>query len=305
MLAIEISSLYKKYPGNIQAVNGLSLAIEEGSFFALLGPNGSGKTTTLGIISSLVQKTSGIVKVFGHNIDKELIKAKHCIGIVPQDFNFSIFETTFDILVNQAGYFGIEKSIAKIRAEEYLCLLGLWHKKDTKAGQLSGGMKRRLMIARAMMHCPKILILDEPTAGLDIEVRYQIWNFLQIINKEQKITIVLTTHYLEEAERLCETIAIINNGQIIRQDSMENILASFTMQSYIAQLSEPLEVLPNLNDVMLKLHSPYKLEINFQAPATISTLIEQLSSHNIIIKSLSSQGSKLEELFLNLTGTAL
>jgi ABC-2 type transport system ATP-binding protein len=305
MLAIEISNLYKEYPGGVQAVNGLSLNVKSGSFFTLLGPNGSGKSTTLGIISSLVQKTSGSVKVLGHDIDKNLIEAKHCIGLVPQDFNFSMFETVLDILINQAGYFGIKRDVAKIRAEKYIQLLGLWHKKDARGGQLSGGMKRRLMIARAMMHQPKILILDEPTAGLDIEVRHQIWNFLQLINKEQKITIVLTTHYLEEAERLCDTVAIINEGKIIRQDSMENLLSSFSIYSYIAELEEPLAVLPDLKDIELKLSNPYKIEIDFEHPNSISSLMEQFSLHKIKIKSLTPQESKLEKLFLNLTGADL
>ncbi|MGB4191847.1 MAG: ABC transporter ATP-binding protein [Rickettsiales bacterium] len=301
MLAIEISNLYKKYPRNVQALDGLSLKIEEGSFFALLGPNGSGKSTTLGIISSLVQKTSGLVKIFGYDIDKQLSEAKNYVGLVPQEFNFFIFETLFDILVNQAGYFGVESKIAKIRAEKYLSLLGLWHKKDAKARELSGGMKRRLMIARAMMHQPKVLILDEPTASLDIEVRHQIWDFLQFINREENTTIILTTHYLEEAERLCNDVAIINNGKIITQGLMQNILASFSEQSYLAELSTPLKISPSLKGFELNLQNSTNLEINFESPYTVSNLFEQLLLHKIEVKTLNLQGNRLEELFLNLT----
>ncbi len=305
MLAIDISDLHKTYPINVHALNGLSLQIETGSFFALLGPNGSGKSTTLGIISSLVQKTAGTVKIFNYDIDKQLSQAKHCLGIVPQEFNFPIFETLMDILMNQAGYFGVKRNIATKRAEEYLDLLGLLHKKNAKAGSLSGGMKRRLMIARAMMHSPRILILDEPTAGLDIEVRHQIWKFLKMLNETRNVTIILTTHYLEEAENLCKDIAIINQGTIVQQGSMKNILSSFSKQSYIATLTSPLKKLPNLNGILngisLKLHNLTELEIEFESPNTISAVINQLNAQNIEIKTLSIQTSRLEELFLNLT----
>jgi ABC-2 type transport system ATP-binding protein len=300
MLAIEILNLNKTYSPNIIAVNNVSLSIEQGDFFAILGPNGSGKTTTLGIISSLVTKDSGIVKIFGNSLDTELSKAKSFIGIVPQEFNFSIFETLIEILVNQAGYFGIKKNIALKRAEEFLKQLGLWHKKDTKSGQLSGGMKRRLMIARAMMHSPKILILDEPSAGLDIEARHQIWEFLELINKNQGITIILTTHYLEEAERLCKKLAIIEAGKIIDCDSMENILSRFSAQRYIAELVAPIANIPNIDGVLFKLHDSSKLEINFDYPITISSVIHQLSNKNIEVRTLSLKGNRLEELFFNL-----
>lgn len=299
MLAVEISNLYKTYQPNVHAVNGLSLNIEEGSFFALLGPNGSGKTTTLGIISSLVIKDSGKVKIFGYDMDSEKSKAKSLLGLVPQEFNFPVFEKLIDILINQAGYFGIKKDIALERAEKYLKLLGLWYKKDARAGQLSGGMKRRLMIARAMMHEPKILILDEPSAGLDIEARLQIWKFLQLINSEENITIILTTHYLEEAERLCEKIAIIEAGKIISEDTMENILSSFSKHRYIAELLKPVDDLPKLEGVDLKLRDSSKLEIDFESPETISSVIAKLSKANIEVKTLSLQGNRLEGLFLD------
>ena len=302
MLAIRISDLYKTYPPDVRALKGLSLEIKQGSFFALLGPNGSGKSTTIGIVSSLVQKNSGNVEVFGYDIDKQLSEAKSCIGIVPQEFNFSMFETLLDILINQAGYFGIKKSIALTRAEKYLNLLGLWHKRNSKAGQLSGGMKRRLMIARAMIHEPKILILDEPTAGVDVEVRHQIWKFLQLINKEQNITIVLTTHYLEEAEHLCEEVAIINGGKIIMQGLMRDVLASFSKQTYIVELSSSIEKTPNLKGIELKIIDSYNIEVEFDSPDTISSVVKKLSSHKIEIKTLSLRKSRLEELFLKLTG---
>lgn len=301
MIALEILNLSKTYNQDVKALNNLSFNVPEGSFFALLGPNGAGKSTTIGIISSLVEKTSGTVNIFGYNIDNQLSKAKACIGLVPQEFNFFIFETLLNILVNQAGFFGINRSIALERAEFYLKLLGLWHKKDTPAGRLSGGMKRRLMIARAMMHQPKILILDEPTAGLDIETRHQIWDFLQKLNEEHNITIILTTHYLEEAERLCNVIAIMNDGKIIKQDLTENILNSFSKQSYLATLSKEITSIPQIDNVYFKLKDPKQLEIEFDNSITISSVLEQLTKLNIEVSMLNFQGSRLEELYLTLT----
>lgn len=298
MLAIEISNLYKTYKPDVKAVNGLSLSVEEGSFFGLLGPNGSGKSTTLGILSSLVNKDSGVVKIMGCDLDDYPYKAKSFLGLVPQEFNFSIFETLLEILINQAGYFGIKKSIALERAEKYLELLGLSHKKNTKSGQLSGGMKRRLMIARAMMHLPKILILDEPSAGLDIETRLQIWQFLTKINKEHNTTIILTTHYLEEAERLCKKIAIIDAGQIVKQDTTENILSSFSRQRYVAELFSSIEKLPILEGISFKLRDSKRLEIDFECPYNISYLMKGLCDQKIEVQTLSLQGNRLEELFL-------
>ena len=302
MLAIEISNLYKTYHKDVKAVNGLSLSVEEGSFFGLLGPNGSGKTTTLGIISSLVNKDSGVVKVMGYDLNDHPYNAKSFIGLVPQEFNFSIFETLLDILINQAGYFGIKKSIALERAEKYLELLGLSHKKNSKSGQLSGGMKRRLMIARAMMHLPKILILDEPSAGLDIETRLQIWEFLTKINEEDNVTIILTTHYLEEAERLCKNIAIIDAGKIVKRDTTENILSSFSRQRYVAEIYYPLDKLPVLEGVSFKLRDPRRLEIDFESPYNISYVMKYFSDHKIDVQTLALQGNRLEELFLESMG---
>lgn len=301
MLAIEIKELCKTYSPDIIAVDKLSLKIKAGSFFALLGPNGAGKSSTIGIISSLVQKTSGLVKIFGFDIDHQLEKAKACIGIVPQEYNFSIFETPINILINQAGYYGIPRSIASDRATKYLNLLGLEQKKNVSAGQLSGGMKRRLMVARAMMHHPKILILDEPTAGLDIEARHLIWNFLSTINDKENVTIILTTHYLEEAERLCDSVAIINNGVITTQGKMEEILRSDSKQIYIAELTKPVSKLPKPENINIKQLDLLKLELEFSHSISLSEVIIKLSSENIDIASLYSSTSKLEELFLNVT----
>jgi ABC-2 type transport system ATP-binding protein len=301
MLALEILNLCKTYNQNINALSNLSFNVPEGSFFALLGPNGAGKSTTIGIISSSVKKTSGTVKIFENDIDTQLEEAKACIGLVPQEFNFFIFETLLNILVNQAGFFGVSRIIALERAEFYLKLLGLWHKKDTPAGQLSGGMKRRLMIARAMMHQPKILILDEPTAGLDIETRHQIWVFLTKLNKEHNITIILTTHYLEEAEHLCNTIAIMSDGKIIKQDSKENILNFHSKQKYLAKLSKEMKNIPKIDGINLNLKASNQLEIEFDDSITISAVIEKLSKLHIEISTLNFQGSRLEELYLTLT----
>lgn len=299
MLALSISNLNKGY-NKVSAVCDLSIDIKEGEFFALLGPNGAGKSTTINIICSLLKKDSGIVRVLGYDLDHNLTEAKGSIGLVPQEFNFSIFETPFDILVNQAGYYGINKDIASKRAEKYLDLLGLLGKRNAKAGRLSGGMKRRLMIARAMMHEPKILILDEPTAGVDIEVRRHIWSFLQTLNKQGK-TIILTTHYLEEAERLCNTVAIIDMGKIIRHDSMRNIFASQNKQKYIAELVAPITFAPVINGFEIKLTDPFLLEVGIITPRTVSQLIIELAKHCVEVKSLSAQSNRLEELFLELT----
>jgi ABC-2 type transport system ATP-binding protein len=233
--ALEITGLEKVYKGGFRALKGIDLTVDEGDFFALLGPNGAGKSTTIGIITSLVNKTAGCVKIFGYDIDQHLEKAKSFIGLVPQEFNFNQFESLVNILVNQAGYYGVERKEAKQRAEKYLKQLELWDKRNNAARMLSGGMKRRLMIARALMHEPKILILDEPTAGVDIEVRRSMWTFLQALNK-QGITIILTTHYLEEAEMLCRNIAIINHGEIVENTDMKSLLAQLDIETFVFDL---------------------------------------------------------------------
>jgi len=302
MLALEISNLNKLYKGRVQALNNVSLNIKQGEFFALLGPNGAGKSTTIGIICSLVNKDSGLVKIFGCDIDQDRAAAKSHIGLAPQEFNFNTFETPIEILVNQAGYYGIPRSEALQRAEKYLKLLDIWGKNGTQSRFLSGGMKRRLMIARAMMHEPKVLILDEPTAGVDIEVRHQIWGFLQKLNQEQKTTIILTTHYLEEAEYLCKTIAIINNGVIIQQGLMRDILALCTQHSYIAELKEGLAKPPVIKGFDIKMEDANRLVINFEADKSVSELVKSLAEKNITLVNLYLQSNRLESLFLKLTG---
>lgn len=301
MLALDISDLKKSYKGDVKALNELSLKIEEGDFFALLGPNGAGKSTLISIISSLAKKDSGTVKVFGNDITKDKAKIKMLIGLVPQEFNFSPFETPIDILINQGGYYGVSRSISSEKAEKYLKVLDLWKKKDTQARFLSGGMKRRLMIARAMMHDPKILMLDEPTAGVDIEVRYQIWKFLEQINKQQGTTIVLTTHYLEEAEHLCKNLAIIHNGQIVKNCSMEEVLESSNHTNYKAEIEASKLKSINIKGAKIKFENDNNIHISISR-STISDVICQLSDKGISITKLINQPNKLETLFLELTG---
>ena len=232
MPALAISGLTKTYQGGVQALKGIELEVQQGDFFALLGPNGAGKSTTIGIISSLVNKTQGSVSVFGYDLDTHLTQAKACIGLVPQEFNFNQFETVLQIVVNQAGYYGVPRNIAKQRAQKYLSQLDLWEKRNAPARTLSGGMKRRLMIARALMHEPKLLILDEPTAGVDIEIRRSMWAFLQEINAAG-VTIILTTHYLEEAEMLCRNIAIIDKGIIVENTSIKTLLSKLNIETFV------------------------------------------------------------------------
>src|SRR5271170_4263283 len=245
MKALVLRQLTKVYKNGIKALKGIDLEVEEGDFFALLGPNGAGKTTVIGIVTSLVNKTSGTVEVFGHDLDRELEIAKSCIGVVPQEINFNMFESLYTIVVNQAGFYGIARRLAKQRAEKYLKQLQLWDRRNSIARSLSGGMKRRLMIARALMHQPKLLILDEPTAGVDIEIRRSMWDFLRNIN-DAGTTIILTTHYLEEAENLCRNVAIIEGGRIIERDSMANVLRKLQTEVFMLNLSEPGSVPPRL-----------------------------------------------------------
>src|SRR5690348_5738012 len=235
MNALSVRGLTKTYKNGVEALKGIDLDVEEGDFFALLGPNGAGKTTLIGIVTSLVNKSGGEASVFGHDIDRELEVAKACIGVVPQEINFNMWETPFTIVVNQAGFYGIPRPVAKQRAEKYLRQLGLWDKKDKMSRSLSGGMKRRLMIARALMHEPRLLILDEPTAGVDIEIRRSMWDFLREINS-QGTTIILTTHYLEEAETLCRNVAIIDEGRIIENDAMANVIGKLQLEVFVLSL---------------------------------------------------------------------
>ena len=299
MTALEINNLTKIYPNKLIALNSINLNVNQGDFFALLGPNGAGKSTAIGIICDLTKKTSGSVKVFGHCIDENNDAAKSCIGIVPQEINFSLFETCLEIVVNQGGFYGIKRSHATKRAEKYLRKLNLWEKRNERSRNLSGGMKRRLMIARALVHEPKMLILDEPTAGVDVELRRSMWDFLIDIN-QQGVTIVLTTHYLEEAESLCKNIAIINHGKIVENTSMKELLSRLNKETFIFDLNNPIKELPNLDDYNLKLIDTTTIEVEVDRERNINKLFEILTKKNINITSMRNKTSRLEELFLKL-----
>ncbi|QVK24749.1 ABC transporter ATP-binding protein [Shewanella dokdonensis] len=277
----------------------MNLAVQQGDFFALLGPNGAGKSTTIGIISSLVHKTSGKVAVFGHDLDKELELAKLCIGLVPQEFNFNQFETVLQIVVNQAGYYGVPRAEAHVRAQKYLTQLDLWQKRHAKARELSGGMKRRLMIARALMHEPQLLILDEPTAGVDIELRRSMWEFLQRIN-QQGVTIILTTHYLEEAEMLCRNIGIIDNGVLVECTSMKALLAKLDMETFVLDLKQPQPQLPALAGIQARLIDPNTLEVDVAKSNSLNSVFAALTEQEIDVLSMRNKTNRLEELFVEL-----
>jgi ABC-2 type transport system ATP-binding protein len=301
MNALTIRGLKKVYKNGFTALKGIDLNIAEGDFFALLGPNGAGKTTLIGIVSDLITKTSGEVRLFGYSTDTDLAKAKSCIGLVPQEFNFSIFETVEQIVVNQAGYYGIPRSLARKRTEKYLQQLDLLNKRNSQARLLSGGMKRRLMIARALVHEPKLLILDEPTAGVDIEVRRSMWRFLKKINREGT-TIILTTHYLEEAENLCKNIAIINHGTIIENTSITDLLTKLNVETFILFLQQPLTQLPPLDFYAARLVDPQTLEVDVRAGQGINQLFELLSRQQIHVTSMKNKTNRLEEMFISLVG---
>src|SRR6204780_4523068 len=299
MKALVLHQLTKIYKNGIKALKAIDLEVDEGDFFALLGPNGAGKTTAIGIVTSLVNKTSGVVEVFGHDIDRELETAKSCIGLVPQEINFNLFETCFDIVVNQAGFYGIPRPLAKQRAEKYLKQLQLWERRHSIARALSGGMKRRLMIARALMHEPKLVILDEPTAGVDIEIRRSMWEFLRNIN-DAGTTIILTTHYLEEAENLCRNVAIIEGGRIIERDTMANVLRKLQTEVFVFNLSErvgtPL-ALPGFRNEMTDDHT---LEVEVSRGQSLNDIFSQLSSQGVRVNSMRNKVNRLEELFMRL-----
>ncbi|MES2142645.1 MAG: ABC transporter ATP-binding protein [Pseudomonadota bacterium] len=300
MQALSIKGLTKIYNNGVVALKGIDLSVNQGDFFALLGPNGAGKSTTIGIIASLINKSGGEVKVFGHSLDTALEAAKACIGLVPQELNFSIFEKVIDVIVYQAGYYGVPPKLAKQRAETYLKKLDLWDKRDQVSMRLSGGMKRRLMIARALVHEPKLLILDEPTAGVDIEIRRSMWEFLQTIN-HQGTTIILTTHYLEEAEYLCKNIAIIDKGSIIENTSMKNLLATLNMETFVFDLKVPLKTLPKeVSPFAMRLLDNRTLEVDVAKEQSLNNLFGFLEGHHIEVTSLRNKANRLEELFLNL-----
>ena len=299
MNALTIKQLKKTYNNGFQALKGVDLDVESGDFFALLGPNGAGKSTLIGIISSLVNKTSGSVAIFGHDLDKENAKAKSCIGLVPQEINFNQFETVSEVVLNQAGYYGIPSKLAKQRTEHCLRQLDLWEKRDSVSRRLSGGMKRRLMIARAMVHQPRLLILDEPTAGVDIEIRRSMWEMMAEVNR-QGTTIILTTHYLEEAESLCRNIAIIDNGQIIEKAPMSSFLSTIDVEQFVLDISQPLSVAPVLAGYSLELITPNSLQVAVPKAQGLNQLFAQLSGLGIQVASLKNKSNRLEQLFIDL-----
>lgn len=301
MKALSIKNLQKTYDNGFQALKGIDLDIEKGDFFALLGPNGAGKSTTISILTSLVYKTSGTVKIMEVDIDKDFSSAKKFIGVVPQEFNFGVFEKVEDIVINQAGYYGISRNTAKKSAEKYLKKLGLWEKRHQKAMSLSGGMKRRLMIARALVHEPEVLVLDEPTAGVDIQLRRSMWDFIVELNKDEGRTIILTTHYLEEAEALCKNIAIINEGSIVENTSIKKLLRTLKVQKMLFTVVKPLKVVPKIKGFEVHLVDETTLEIDIKKGQSINAVVDALDKQNIEIEAISNKQNRLEELFLSLT----
>jgi len=297
--ALTIENLTKQYAGGFQALKGISLEVQHGDFFALLGPNGAGKSTTIGVICSLVSKTAGKVAVYGTDIDEDFAAAKKNIGIVPQEFNFNMFEQPFDIVVNQAGYYGMPKALASQRAEQYLRELGLWEKRHVPSRMLSGGMKRRLMIARALVHNPRLLILDEPTAGVDIEMRRSMWDFLQKLNREGT-TIILTTHYLEEAEALCRNIAIINHGEIVENSSMRDLLRRLHREVFIFDAVDDLPDAVAIPDFGVRRIDERTLEVEVEKGQHINEVFAALSQSGIRISSMRNRANRLEEMFVRL-----
>lgn len=297
-LALEIKQLHKVYKSGTVALSGIDLVVQQGDFFALLGPNGAGKSTSIGIISSLVNKSSGTVKVFDYDLDTHLEDAKSQLGLVPQEFNFNQFETVLQIVLNQAGYYGVPRSVALVRAEKYLGQLGLWDKRNARSRELSGGMKRRLMIARALMHEPKLLILDEPTAGVDIELRRSMWEFLKEIN-QQGVTIILTTHYLEEAESLCRNIAIIDKGQIVENTSMKNLLSKLNKETFLLDIA-PTEALISLDGYTFRQNDSHSLEVDVVKSQGLNGVFSALTAQGIQVLSMRNKANRLEELFVSL-----
>ncbi|GAC1451638.1 MAG: ABC transporter ATP-binding protein [Steroidobacteraceae bacterium] len=299
MNALSVRGLTKTYRNGVQALQGVDLEVEQGDFFALLGPNGAGKTTLIGIITSLVNKTAGEAQVFGHDIVRELEAAKACIGVVPQELNFNMFESPFTICVNQAGFYGIARGEARQRAEKYLKQLQLWDKRGGISRGLSGGMKRRLMIARALMHEPRLLILDEPTAGVDIEIRRSMWDFLREING-RGTTIILTTHYLEEAETLCRNIAIINGGRIVARDRMSHLLRQLHFETFVLNLRDSLAQAPALPGYAVRLVDDRTLEVEISKDENLNQIFARLSALGIEVLSMRNKVNRLEEIFMRL-----
>ena len=299
MKALELNKLSKTYPNGVQALKGIDLAVEEGDFFALLGPNGAGKSTTIGIVTSLVTKTGGTAKIFGHDIDRDFSAAKACIGLVPQELNLNQFEKVESIVATQGGYYGMPRGEALERAEKYLRELQLWDRRHDIARSLSGGMKRRLMIARALVHEPRLLILDEPTAGVDIEIRRSMWAFLRKVN-EEGVTIILTTHYLEEAESLCRNVAIIDQGRIIENDRMSRVLRKLQLETFVLTLEQERDAAPAIDGYTSRLVDPFTLEVDVDSRRDINALFHALSASGIRVSSMRNKSNRLEELFLRL-----
>lgn len=300
MKALSIKGLSKKYSNGFEALKGIDLDVEQGDFFALLGPNGAGKSTTIGVIASLINKTDGSVSVFEHDIDTNLVEAKSQIGLVPQEFNFNVFEPIREVIINQAGYYGIPRKEASRRAETFLKHLYLWDRRDDSARQLSGGMKRRLMIARALVHHPKLLILDEPTAGVDIEIRRSMWEFLADLNKQHGTTIILTTHYLEEAESLCRNVAIINEGKIVENGRVSDLLSKAMVETFVLDINAVEGSTPELPDYKINQFTADSLEVEVPKGRSLNKLFEELSRKNIQVKSMRNKTNRLEEFFLRL-----
>lgn len=299
MDALRIENLKKTYKNGVNALKGVNLSVKEGDFFALLGPNGAGKSTVIGIVSSLVNKSSGKVEVFGHNHEIHPSEVRKYLGLVPQEFNFNIFEPVAEILINQAGYYGIARQEAKKRAEIYLKQLNLWEKRYGMAKELSGGMKRRLMIARALMHHPRLLILDEPTAGVDIEIRHSMWEFLKQVNTEGT-TIILTTHYLEEAESLCNNIAIIDNGVTIEQTEMRSLLARLHIETFILYLEQEVNIIPDCGNYPVRKIDATTLEVDINQQQNISDVFNILNGCGINVASMKNKSNRLEQLFISM-----
>jgi ABC-2 type transport system ATP-binding protein len=297
--ALVINNLHKTYRNGFEALKGIALKVEEGDFFALLGPNGAGKSTAISIIASLINKSAGEVMIYGHDLDREKNQAKCLIGLVPQEFNFNVWEPVLEILVNQGGYYGIPRKLAFQRAEASLQRLGLWEKRHTQARWLSGGMKRRLMIARALVHQPRLLILDEPTAGVDIEIRRSMWSFMREIN-QQGTTIILTTHYLEEAESLCRNIAIIDHGKIVEQTSMSRLLGQLRTEVFLLNLASPINELPDLLDYRASLIDSETLEVEVLREQSVNQLFALLSQQGIEVLSMRNKQNRLEQMFVDL-----
>jgi ABC-2 type transport system ATP-binding protein len=303
MPALSIRNLTKTYRNGVAALKGIDLDVERGDFFALLGPNGAGKTTTIGIVTSLVNKSGGSVAVFGHDIDRDISAAKSCIGIVPQEINFNQFEAVETILINQAGFYGIPRPLARERTEKYLKQLQLWDRRRATARTLSGGMKRRLMIARALVHEPRLLILDEPTAGVDIEIRRTMWEFLRETNA-RGVTIILTTHYLEEAENLCRNVAIIDKGRIIENDRISNVLRKLQTETFVLNLREPAAAVPKLPGYTVTLVDERTLEVEMSKDRSLNEVFARLTAQGIDVVSMRNKVNRLEELFMRLVRAA-